>query len=277
MNNKPNLTTNKKDFEDKISLRIKAGEELIESIDAGKYSDLHEVSSSHNGWSSYNKDLLNTLLSDDTFSKEFARCTLSMSIPINASNHERALMIKRDIEKQVATLKSFIERAELFEVQPATAKTTGVANSNSKIGNVFIVHGHDLLTRYKLKEVIEKLSLNPIILDDLPNSGQTIIEKLESTSLTVQIAVVILTGDDKGCSKNEDTLKPRARQNVLIELGYFLAHLGRKNVIALHEKDVEIPSDYSGVCYISLENDWVIKLAKELKSCGADIDMNKLF
>ncbi len=45
---------------------------------------------------------------------------------------------------------------------------------------------------------------------------------------------------------------------------------------SLHEKNVDIPSDYSGVIYISLEGEWKIKLARELKSCGADVDINKL-
>ena len=90
--------------------------------------------------------------------------------------------------------------------------------------------------------------------------------------------MALLTPDDVGALKNEEkNLKLRARQNVVFELGYFLGRLGRERVCALTKGDVEIPSDYDGVVYIPLDDSegWKMKLIKELKNVGFDVDANK--
>ena len=107
--------------------------------------------------------------------------------------------------------------------------------------------------------------------------GKTIIEKLEHYS-DVGYAVVLLTPDDEGRKKAEgENLRDRARQNVLLELGYFTGKLGRSRVCALHRGSVEIPTDYLGMLYVPLDEagGWQLRLAKELKAAGFDIDMNK--
>ncbi len=123
---------------------------------------------------------------------------------------------------------------------------------------------------------MESLDLNPIILHEQPDQGRTIIEKFEDYAQT-SYAIALLTPDDIG-GPNADALKPRVRQNVIFEMGFFMGYLGRGRVAALIKSDLEIPSDYSGVLYIKLdENDgWQINLARELDSAGFDIDFNKL-
>ena len=123
---------------------------------------------------------------------------------------------------------------------------------------------------------MEKLKLKPIILHELPNQGKTIIEKLENHS-EVAFVVVLLTPDDVGGLFNQpEKLLPRARQNVIFELGYFIGKLGRERVCALYKQDVEPPSDFSGIVYIALEKQdtWKFQLAKEIKTAGIDIDLN---
>jgi predicted nucleotide-binding protein len=91
--------------------------------------------------------------------------------------------------------------------------------------------------------------------------------------------VILLTGDDRGgmWKASYEEQKPRARQNVILELGFFLGKLGRERVCALYQPGVEIPSDYSGVLFVSLDagGAWRLALARELKAAGLDIDMNK--
>lgn len=80
------------------------------------------------------------------------------------------------------------------------------------------------------------------------------IEKLEKYS-DVEFAVILLTGDDR-CDagrRRADGHESRARQNVVLELGYFLGRLGRNRVCILYEKGVEIPSDVKGVLYKKLD------------------------
>ena len=142
---------------------------------------------------------------------------------------------------------------------------------------VFIVHGHDLEARETVARFLQQLDLQPIILNEQPSEGKTVIEKFETYS-DVHFAVVLLTPDDLGTSKaNPQDLKPRARQNVILELGYFLAKLGRGGVCSLTKGGIEIPSDYHGVIYIPMDvGEWRFQLAKEIKQVINDIDLNKL-
>jgi len=88
---------------------------------------------------------------------------------------------------------------------------------------------------------------------------------------------VLLTPDDIAAPReNPDQIASRARQNVVLELGYFCGALGRSNVCVLYRGDVEIPSDYIGVVYTPLDegDGWHLKLAKEMKESGLTIDLN---
>jgi len=105
----------------------------------------------------------------------------------------------------------------------------------------------------------------------------TVIEKLERHA-DVRFAVVLLTPDDEGRSLADAAgARPRARQNVILELGYFTGRLGRRAVCALHRGALELPSDYLGVVYVAIDEGggWQLKLAKELRAAGFPIDMNK--
>ncbi|UTG67810.1 nucleotide-binding protein [Neisseria subflava] len=143
---------------------------------------------------------------------------------------------------------------------------------------VFIVHGRDTLLRTQVENVLRALGLEPIILQEQANIGKTIIEKIEECT-DVGFGIVLYTPCDEGRLKSEDgELKPRARQNVVLEHGYLMAKLGRERVCCLVSKNVEFPSDIQGLGYIPANDfdQWKYKIAKELKAAGFDIDMNKL-
>src|SRR6266478_10187904 len=107
---------------------------------------------------------------------------------------------------------------------------------------IFIVYGHDVEAREQLELLLRRMRLEPVILQNLPIAGQTIIEKLE-TNLDVRYACVLLTPDDEGYpAGSPKDKKPRARQNVVLELGMFLVRLGRKRV-AILKGNLELPSD----------------------------------
>lgn len=141
---------------------------------------------------------------------------------------------------------------------------------------VFIVHGRDEETKQTVARFLEKLGLKVVILHERGNSGLTIIEKLAKHSV-VAYAVVLLTADDVGAMKTaEQTLHNRARQNVVFELGYFMAKLGRENVCVIQRGDIELPSDSDGILYIPYDpsEGWKLLLARELKDAGLDVDLN---
>jgi predicted nucleotide-binding protein len=145
--------------------------------------------------------------------------------------------------------------------------------------DVFIIHGHNVELKQVIAAFIRKLGLKPIILDEQANKGLTIIEKFEAHS-NVQFAIALLTADDLGKKINDDNdlLRPRARQNVILEFGYFMGKLGRGRVCGLLDKGVEVPSDYSGVLYIEVgREDWRFQLVRELKAAGLHVDANLAF
>ncbi|WP_273691168.1 nucleotide-binding protein [Ketogulonicigenium vulgare] len=142
---------------------------------------------------------------------------------------------------------------------------------------VFIVHGHDAEAREAVARFLVTIGFEPIILHEQANKGRTIIEKVEANA-EVGFAVVLLTPDDVGRSKSAGDLEPRARQNVLLELGYFMAKLGRDKVCALRRGEVSIPSDFAGVVWEVMDDNggWRQKLARELIASGHAIDWNKV-
>ena len=143
---------------------------------------------------------------------------------------------------------------------------------------VFVVHGRDDAAKHTVARYLEGLDLEPVILQEQPSEGRTIIEKFEEYA-QVGFAVVLCTPDDVGAlESDQEKLKPRPRQHVVLEWGFFLGKIGRKRVCALFKDDVEIPSDYDGVIYIQLDDfgGWRMDLAKEMRAAGLPVDMNRL-
>jgi predicted nucleotide-binding protein len=169
------------------------------------------------------------------------------------------------------------KRADLAESEGfQTATPISLTTAPPLTRKVFVVHGHDEEAKQTVARFLEKLKLEPIILSERPNEGRTIIEKFEKNS-EVGFAVVILTPDDMGYQKDcPDQIRPRARQNVILELGYFVGRLTRSRVCALYKGSVEMPSDFHGVIYLPMDegSGWKLKLASELKQAKIEIDMN---
>ena len=140
---------------------------------------------------------------------------------------------------------------------------------------VFVVHGHDQAAKEQISRFLERLDFQPIILHEQASRGRTIIEKIEAHA-DVGFAVVLLTPDDQGCEKDGNP-RPRARQNVILELGYFIGHLKRTHVCALKKGDLEVPSDYDGVAYIPFDNSdgWKQALGRELEAAEFEIDLEQ--
>ena len=146
---------------------------------------------------------------------------------------------------------------------------------------VFVVYGHDEIARTQLEAMLRRWDLDPIILDQQASCGQTIIEKLEEYGADVGYAIVLATPDDEGKAVNEESYKFRVRQNVVLELGMFLAKLGRNKVAILlkEDKNFEKPSDIQGLIYIPFQNkvdEVAINLIRELSRQGINIDSGRI-
>ena len=154
-----------------------------------------------------------------------------------------------------------------------------MATSTLDTEDVFIIHGHDELTKEKVARFIGGLGIKPIILHEQINKGMTIIEKFEEYSRRANFAVALCTPDDLGHPEGKQgQQRHRPRQNVLLELGYFIGRLGRNRICVLYRGDLELPSNMLGVTYTLLDerNAWHLSLAKELKGAGYEVDLNRL-
>lgn len=148
---------------------------------------------------------------------------------------------------------------------------------------VFVVYGHDQTGRTQLEAMLRRWGLEPLILDQLPTEGQTVIEKLEAAIEDADFGVVLATPDDEGHrAGHADEKAYRARQNVVLELGMLLAKLSRPNVAILlkTQENMERPSDIQGLIYIPYKDDIIkeagVTLAKTMAARGYQIDVKKL-
>lgn len=181
-------------------------------------------------------------------------------------------------EKLVNLLDVFVQEISLLTPETEKSQSSVSPKKESLSSNkVFIVHGHDNEMLQSVARFVEKMGLIPIILHEQANEGRTIIEKFEDYS-DVPFAIVLFSPDDLGKAKSDSSLRPRPRQNVVFELGFFIGKLGRKNAVVLNNvvQDFEMLSDFQGVLYYSYQDGWELSIAREMKSAGMNVDLNKL-
>ncbi len=185
----------------------------------------------------------------------------------HTANEAEELFFEKTVQD---VTESYIGTGEPAEVSASPGFRQAPAQVGSG-GSIFVVHGHkrkDEVARFLEQIVNEKV----VVLEEQPGRSRTIIEKFEDLGGDASFAVVLLTADDVGAAKEkQDHLRPRARQNAVLELGFFIGRIGRENVAVLYEPEVELPSDYGGVEYISFAGDWKLKLMGELKAAGFEV------
>lgn len=264
----------------------KASAELKSQISKGKRIagkrlraqwEIREAAIGFDKWIDYTVEVLTRFFDQPTLAKQFkTRCI--QNIPEDYDWRDLGRGIPEGTESGVLYLQTIRESLHLYELATLDQDHRGTDPVKLR-PEVFVVHGHDHAAKETVARYLEsKLGLRAIILHEQANRNRTVIEKLEKHS-DVQFAVVILTPDDWGCPKDDAKLaKPRARQNVIFELGYFIGKLGRDKVCALYTGDVEWPSDYHGVLYLSLDQEsWRTDLAREIKAAGLQIDLNNVY
>ena len=266
----PKLTESTEDAEKKIQARINKGVELFPDFKYPLFS-FKDWQNPCVEWSEYNDILLVKLFNDDIVKIRYY-------IPFNprdeSTDDEDITDIVEGVErmqKSIDSLKQIRGHLELYDEPLQPTDTTQLTNTTQdSFGNdVFIVHGRDDGVKDSVARVVsEDLGLKPIILQEQPDKGNTVIEKLERCSSNVGYAIALVTPDDIGAlkDKEDDELNPRARQNVVFELGYFMGKLGRERVCLLLKDQVELPSDIGGIVYIYMDapGAWREKLRREI-------------
>lgn len=207
--------------------------------------------------------------------KSFESVRYTLSAFSSATPKERFQQARvSGVRTAVSILEAAKLEVELSGGSPESADAPAIAGST-----VFIVHGHDEARKHEAARFLRLATGNePVILHEQASQGRTVIEKFEDHAADAAFAVVIATGDDRGRAVGEDADRPRARQNVIFELGFFFGALGRSRVALLYEPDVERPSDVDGLLRIALDpaGAWKLELIRELAAAGIGVDWSAL-
>lgn len=272
------LIISKSEFTSKLLNRIEIGQSLYDKI-ISTVEQLEAHSEEYYKWDSYNSELLKNTFNNESNSYKISYDHVNFSIFGGGSHpEERLIRLKQDIKNKVANLQDLLERVDLLKSEVETTVLTKDATQEAYTGpEVFIVHGHNTDVLNSVARTVERLGLKPIILHEQPNAGKTLIEKFEEHS-NVGFSIILLTDDDEGKAKTQIELNKRARQNVILELGYFIGKLGRPRVLPLYSAGVELPSDIYGLVYVPIDGsgNWKFAIVKELKAAGYAVDANNI-
>jgi predicted nucleotide-binding protein len=278
------LIISKEKFLSKLLARVEIGKELIE-LKVTNVEELEHNEKEYYKWNDYNSEFLKQSFNneDNEYRLHYNRVNsfggLLIGGSYDSSPQKRLQDLKEDIENKVIFLEKLIDKVDLLksEVESSAVKVSKLPISSLNYSKIFIVHGHNVAVQQSVARTVEKLGLTPIILHEQANAGKTIIEKFEANS-EVGFAIILLTDDDEGKSKTDIELQKRSRQNVVLELGYFIGKLGRDRVLPLYTEGVELPSDIHGLLYVPLDkaDTWKFALVRELKAAKYEVDANKL-
>jgi hypothetical protein len=253
----------KSDVAADLEVQISAGRDILR-LDMNNGASLDHAESTWKAWHARNKLIIGKAFSDGSALREY----LPMMFGTGTNFTSRGTAVHQNVGMLLEHLLTLSANLDLVDEVSPVADGASVSSVGSEI---FIVHGH--AHRDAVALVVERSTRREaIVLQEMPDVGSsTVIEKLEREAQRAGYAVVILSGDDEGKLRTSSSEpQPRARQNVIAELGYFIGRLGRSKVKALYEPGVELPSDFGGVTYIELDDGdaWRRKLADELHAMG---------
>jgi predicted nucleotide-binding protein len=274
------LIIDKDIFKERLVTRIQEAK-AISGTQISTRSQLEDTERKFYAWDDYNSELLKQSFNneDNEYKYRYDRVNSFYGFSGDKADSEQGELNDK-INNKVSFLEQLVSKIDLIKciaTKKIAVDPEYIVDVEAVKNDIFIVHGHNNEVKMSVERTLSKLALNPIILHDKPNSGKTVIEKFEEHS-DVGFAIILLTDDDLGKAKTEENFNIRARQNVILEFGYFIGKLGRKRVCTLYSRGVELPSDLSGLLYIEIDTSgyWKFSLAKELMAAGYSVDLNNI-
>jgi len=177
----------------------------------------------------------------------------------------------RDILSRLSTraYQSLVKYESKIEEFDGKQKNNKIENSS----NIFIIHGHKEAKWRELANILkDDFNHNPIVLNEMPDKGKTIIEKFEYYALQSCYAFAIFTPDD--IVENNGVKYFQARPNVIFELGWFCSYLGRSRVCIIYQEgaNMDIFSDFQGVIQKKFFNN-IKEVYRDIKLELSDINI----
>lgn len=232
-------------------------------VDEAGYKAFH---TEYGKWHGYNVELIKRAFTNQggEYLERYNNCGQALLY----SDMNKVDFLKSLIKEEIDELLELLERLPLIPVVEGV-KEEAVEEGMKNVKQVFVVYGHDKLMKLEVEAFLkDDLNLDVIALDEKPNQNMTIIEKFEHYSKDAGFAVILMSPDDT--LEVDGQIYKQARQNVVLEMGYFMAKLGRANVAVLLKGDVEKPSDISGILHLPFSGNWKYELHRELKAAGVN-------
>lgn len=264
----------------KIEERIEKGRAL-RNAQISSHESLEKTKNDYYKWDSFNAELLRRIFTTGELSDEYSRWFGGFISTQTDSLGEMIADLHKDIESKIHRLDSIGDRLELIplsaQLHPTNSLAADGVSSRNKSNRVFVVHGHDEVSKTNLEVFLREIGLAPVVLHRQADEGMTIIEKFEKHS-DVGYAFILLTPDEiaylAADEKEPETKRRkerRARPNVIFEFGYFVGKLGRSRVCCLYTGEVALPSDISGMIYKKFNSsveEVAYGIIKDLKAQG---------
>jgi len=240
--------------------------QVVTATHDGTYSLVHSI----------NRAMSGDAVSEDLLKRSFERWWPDLESKLNSVVSK--VSATDPLEEKVGEVSSrglSIADSELLEKLVRRISSLPAHSQRRERDAVFLVHGRNHGQKDLVARFLERIGASVVVLHEVANEGRTIIEKFELHA-HVNYAVVLMSADDVGGAEHA-VLSTRARQNVLLELGFFIGKLGRKRLSVLYETGVELPSDMAGVLYIPFDDAgaWKLQLARELRTAALRVDLNK--
>ena len=171
-------------------------QEALDQIPALK--SLNAKSSEFRIWCRNTQITINNIFpADSGNAKEFASIRyIAMVIPSTVHDDMEAYL--RGLDRASDTLTSMITDIDRWwdkwwpdDVQQQTANGQPGEVEPIATNRIFVVHGRDEAAKHTVARFLEGLGLEPVILQEQPSQGRTVIEKFEDYAQTVGFAVVL--------------------------------------------------------------------------------------
>lgn len=223
--------------------------------------------------------------------KELARRVEELSVqpspdPVHATVELDAVRARaeRGDGGQAAAIVNGMKAIEqrLAVMESLLSEPSDPADASVRSRRIFIVHGHDDGLKHQLARMLTELRFEVVILQEVADSGRTLLEKLRGEIDEIGFVFVLFTPDDTGAPKKDpETVADRPRQNVVFEHGLFSGLLEPSRVCAIQRGDMELPSDLYGLVVKRIPDGAGLEaiqfdLLQELKRAGYDVDANQL-
>jgi predicted nucleotide-binding protein len=162
-------------------------------------------------------------------------------------------LLWQEVSSQVASNARTIDERNLSQLGTLSNVVSAIEAEVASLPRIMIVHGRSD-DKDEVARLLRLSGAASVVMQDDSTAGETIPTEFERLARQADGAVVVITPDDEGRIVGGGPFCYRARQNVVLEYGWFWCRFGRKGVALLLRGDVELPSDVLGVLYHRYES-----------------------